>query len=165
MDVEGIFKTLLGPYYEVTDNIYLDRILYNLKSLKELTKRVNINKKVINESLTALKATFKIKVVEDYMYDLLAEINEYLDQHVCQLHWLTQSYDKNPNILDDYNFDYLNYLEYNDLAVRIKSYLKKGAPDDYQTLYSLLTTQDDQKVLQKIINFKLLKEDNLYLLT
>ena len=97
------------------------------------------------------------------MYDLLAEINEYLDQHVCQLHWLTQSYDKNPNILDDYNSDYLNYLEYNDLAVRIKSYLKKGAPDDYQTLYSLLTTQDDQKVLQKIINFKLLKEDNLYL--
>lgn len=163
VDVEGIFKTLLGPYYEVTDNIYLDRILYNLKSLKELTKRVNINKKVINESLTALKATFKIKVVEDYMYDLLAEINEYLDQHVCQLHWLTQSYDKNPNILDDYNSDYLNYLEYNDLAVRIKSYLKKGAPDDYQTLYSLLTTQDDQKVLQKIINFKLLKEDNLYL--
>ena len=26
VDVEGIFKTLLGPYYEVTDNIYLDRI-------------------------------------------------------------------------------------------------------------------------------------------
>lgn len=162
VDVDSIFKTLLGPYYEVKDNIYLDRLLYNLKSLKTLTKRINQNRKIINESITALKATFKIRAVEDYMYDVLADINEYLDHHQCQLPWIIQSFDNNPNILDDYNNDYLNYLEYNDLQVRIKRYLKKGTTFDYQALYALLTLEDDQKLLQKIINYKQLKEDEIY---
>lgn len=163
VDIDAIFKTLLGPYYETKDNIYLDRLLYNLKSLKTLAKRIAQNRKDLNEALNSLKAIFRIKAIEDHMYNLLADIDEYLDYHECQIQWVHQSYDNNPNILEDYHHDYLNYIEFNDLQDQIKRYLKKGATIDYQALYSLLTTEASDKVLQKIINFKLLKEDSKYM--